>query len=74
MNFLSVYDPTLRPDAEAKDEFYGKLGSTIKAIPASKELYFLNDFNTRIEADHVSWPGCTGHFGVRKINENRQTL
>ena len=74
MNILSVYAPTLSSSAEAKDEFYEDLETTIRDIPATEDLYLLGDFNARVGSDYDSWPRTIGHFGVGKLNENRQRL
>ena len=74
MNILSVYAPTLSSSAEAKDEFYEDLDTTIRDISATEDLYLLGDLNARVGSDYDSWPRTIGHFGVGKLNENGQRL
>ena len=74
MNVLSVYAPTLSSSAEAKEEFYEDLETTIRDISATEDLYLLGDFNARVGSDYDSWPRTIGHFGVVKLNENGQRL
>ena len=51
---LSVYAPTLSSTAEAKDQFYEELETTIREIPAAEKLFLLGDFIACVEADHNS--------------------
>lgn len=65
---MSFYAPTLCSSAEAKEEFHEELETAITKLPTSEHLYLLDDFNARIGSDHISGPGCIGHFGVGKLN------
>lgn len=73
-HIFSIYAPTLCSTAEAKDAFYEELETRIREIPAKENFFLLGDFNARVGAAHSSWPRCIGHFGVGKLNENRQRL
>lgn len=74
VHLVSVYAPTLSSPQEIKDKFYDELDATIKNIPKQEQLYLLGDFNSRVGADHDSWPSCLGHHGIGKMNENGQRL
>ncbi|XP_076436204.1 uncharacterized protein LOC143275811 [Babylonia areolata] len=70
VNLLSIYASTLCSSVETKDQFYEKLDTTIRDIPATEQLYLLDDFNARVGFDDDSWPSCTGHSGIGKLNKN----
>ncbi|XP_047496567.1 uncharacterized protein LOC125044159 [Penaeus chinensis] len=71
---LSAYAPTLCSTSEVKDQFYEELEAKIRQIPTKEQLFLLGDFNTRVGADHDSWPRCIGRFDIGKLNENVQRL
>jgi hypothetical protein len=48
------------------------LETRIREIPDKEILFLLGDFNIRVGKDHTSWPRCIGHFGIGKLNQNRQ--
>lgn len=74
VTLINVYAPTLYATPDAKDGFYGRIAATISSIPSKEEVVLLGDFNTRVDADHDSWPSCLGQFGVGKMNDNGQRL
>ena len=52
---FSAYTPTLAASTEEKEEFYGKLSTTIESISKSEQIFLIGDFNARVgdEALHV---------------------
>ena len=64
--------PTLTSTPEAKDQFYGALQETLSRIPSSEGIYLLGDFNAHVGTDWQACPTCLGHFGIGRMNENRQ--
>lgn len=71
---VSSYAPTLTSTTKAKDEFYTNLSNIMKNIPPKENLIIFGDFNAGVGADHDSCSSCLRHFGVGKINDNRQHL
>ena len=71
---ISAYAPTLSSTTEVKDKFYDDLTATANKIPEREPLFILGDFNSKVGADHNSWPTCLGCFGIGKMNENGQCL
>ena len=71
---ISAYAPTLASTPEAKDQFYEALQETLTGIPSSEDIYLPGDFNARVGTDWQAWPTCLGHFGVGRVNENKQRL
>ena len=69
---FSVYAPTLTALDGDKDAFYDELWSTVLKSSPTQCMSILHNFNTRISADHASWPCQTGHNGVMNRNENHQ--
>ena len=74
VTLISVCAPTLSSTPNTKDMFYENLESIIRNIPSKEQVINLGDFNTRVGADHNSWPSCLGQFGVGKMNEHGQQL
>ena len=74
VNIISAYAPTLTTTPVAKDQFYKARQETLSGIPSSEGIYLLGYFNTRVGTDWQAWPTCIGHFGVGRMNENRQRL
>ena len=70
VTLVSVYAPTLSARSDTKDDFYDKLRAIISSTPSKKQLVLLGDLNTRVGADHDSWPSCLGQFGVGKMDSN----
>lgn len=74
ITLVKLYAPTLSSTPNTKDELYENLTFIIRTSPSKEQLVLLGDFNTRVGADHDSWPSCLGRFGVGKMNENGQRL
>ena len=72
VNIISAYAPTLTSTPEGKDQFYEALQETLSR--SSEGIYLLGDFKARVGTDWQAWPTCFSHFGVRRMNENRQRL
>ncbi|GFR57881.1 craniofacial development protein 2 [Elysia marginata] len=66
--------PHTHYSSEVKDVFYEELEEKMRGIPLKEYLILLGDFKARVGADHRSWPNCTGHFGVSKLNQNGHRL
>ena len=73
-NIVTAYAPTLYSNPDVKDQFYNVLDHTIEMHTPSEHIYLLGDFNTRVGAEHNTWPTCRGHHGVGKINDNGERL
>ena len=74
VNLISAYSPTLCASDDSKDQFYDDLHRLIKSLPSQEIVVLLGDLNARVGTDHESWPVCLGHYGVGKLNSNRQRL
>ena len=70
VHFISACAPTVYTTSEIKACFYEELSNTFAAIPSTKHLYLLGDFNARVGVDQTSWPSCLGYFGTGELNEN----
>ena len=46
----------------------------VSRIPSTEGLYLQGDFNTRVGADHMTWPTCIGSFRSGNMNDNGQRL
>ena len=74
VTLICAYAPTLTSSADEKDCFYDTLEWASRSVPSNEGLYSLGDFNTRVGADHDTWPTSLGHHSVGKMNENGQRL
>ena len=74
VTIVSDYAPTLVASTKDKDEFYGNLSATIKALSKSEHIFLLGNFNASVGDDSTPWPAIIGSFGSGKTKMNKACL
>ena len=69
---IQVYAPTTNAEEVEVERFYEDLQDLLELTPKKDVLFFIGDWNTKVESQEL--PGVTGKFGFGVQNEAGERL
>ena len=69
---IQVYAPTSNAEEGEVERFYEDLQDLLELTPKKDVLFFIGDWNTKVESQEL--PGVTGKFGLGKKKTGQRLI